>query len=320
MTTGADRLRPEWGSLPLAIRSAVLEAIGGRFVSDAPAHGGFSASYAGVVETSTGRAFVKACAADWHGDSLHFIRQEMHTLGMLPASLGPRVVATIESDAGSALVLEAIDGRHPGAPWTADDLHAIAASMARLSQTAAPEGMERAEDRLVPSFTRWADIAATPPLLDGLPDSLRSRLPELLQLEEGFVPALQGDSLVHDDLRADNILISDGLAHLLDWPHARRGAAWVDLPCLLPSIEAFGRPRCEQAWRIFQEHGAPPPEALLAVISGFTSFLWFNQARPEIPELPGLRAFQRRQAEPAMRWLSALLSASPRTADDRPLA
>ncbi len=308
MTSGADRLRPEWVSLPGVIRSAVVGAIGGRFVSESPAHGGFSASYAGVVVTTVGRAFVKACAADWHADSLRFIREEIRTVAMLPPHLGPSVRTTIDTDAGAALVLEAIDGRHPGVPWTTTDLDAIAASMARLSATAAPVNMERAEERMIPGFTRWVEIAQDPLLLAGLPTPLRARMPELRELEERFRDALRGDTIVHEDLRADNILISDGEARLLDWPHARRGAAWIDLPCFLPSIEASGGPRCEDAWPIFEAHGAPTQQSLLVVISGFASFLWFNQAQPEIPQLPGLRAFQRRQAVPALRWLTRLLA------------
>ena len=158
MTSGADRLRPRWASVPSVIRASVVGAIGGRFVSDSPAQGGFSASYAGVVVTTSGRAFVKACGADWHADSLHFLRKEIRAVSMLAPPLGPSVLATIDTDAGAALVLRAIDGRHPGAPWTTGDLDAIAASMARLSATAAPEGMERAETRMIPGFTRWAQI------------------------------------------------------------------------------------------------------------------------------------------------------------------
>lgn len=58
---------------------------------------------------------------------------------------------------------------------------------------------------------------------------------------------------------------------------------------------------------MFEEHGAPPQAELLAVISAFASFLWFQQAQPDIPQLPGLREFQRAQAMPALRWLSGLI-------------
>lgn len=307
MITGADRLRPGWETLPADLRSRILDAIGGSYVADEPAHGGFSAGYAGVVETSAGRAFVKACAPDWHADSRHFIRQEMETLALLPRTIAPTVAAAIDDSVGTALVMEAIDGRHPGTPWTIDDLHAIAEVLALLAATPAPVGLAGAEDRLVPGFTRWRDIAADTHLLGGLPQTLHDRMPDLLHLETSFRAAVTGDVIVHDDVRADNILIRDGRAHLLDWPHARRGAAWIDVPGLLPSIEASGGPRCEDAWRIFEEHGAPSAEELLAVTSGFASYFWFWQGQPEIPELPGLRAFQRAQAVPALRWLATML-------------
>lgn len=307
MTTGADRLRPDWHTLPLPLQTRIIAAIGGDLVQDAPAHGGFSASYAGVVTTTTGRAFVKACGAEWHTDSLHFLREEISTLSQLPTAIAPRLLAAIDDATGTALVIEAIDGRHPGQPWTTADLHAVARTLHTLSTTPAPADMPRAEDGMIPGFTRWTEIAAEPRMREVLPYGLPGRMPELLRLEEGFGDALHGDVIVHDDVRADNILISAGRAHLLDWPHARRGAAWIDLPCLLPSIEASGGPSCEEAWAVFEEHGAPSQAALLPVISAFASFLWFQHAQPEVPQLPGLREFQRAQAIPALRWLSGLI-------------
>ncbi|PRB13420.1 aminoglycoside phosphotransferase family protein [Microbacterium sp. MYb62] len=308
MNAGADRLRPDWSALPLLLRRRIIDAIGGRFLADTPAQSGFSASYAGVVTTSKGSAFVKACARDWHEDSLHFLRAEMQVLAMLPPPLAPTVISAVDEAAGAALLLEPIDGHHPGDPWSLEDLHAIAETLRILSTTTAPPGLVSAADGMVPGFTRWAEISTDERLLSGLPEALRDRMPDLMIIERDFRDAVSGDVLVHDDVRADNILIDDGRAHLLDWPHARRGAAWIDLPCLLPSIEAAGGPSCEEAWAVFEEHDAPPQAELLPVISGFASFLWYWQGQPEIPQLPGLRAFQRAQAIPALRWLAGLLS------------
>lgn len=308
MNAGADRLRPEWASLPVTVRTQIISAIGGQYVSDAPAHGGFSAAYAGVVSTTAGRAFVKACAAEWHADSQRFLRQEGLVLARLPDPLGPRMIAAIDSEDGVALVLEAVDGHHPGAPWTHDDLHAIARNLRTVATTAAPIELAPAEESMIPDYTRWGEIARDEHLRAGLPSSVQTRMHDLTRIEQDFAEAVRGDRVVHDDVRADNILISGGRAQLLDWPHARRGAAWIDLAFLLPSVEATGGPRCEDAWTVFAEHGAPAQDSLLPVASGFASYLWHEQAQPEIPQLPGLRAFQRAQAIPALRWVSGMLT------------
>lgn len=318
MNAGADRVRPDWSALPLILRARIVDVIGGRYIRDAPAQSGFSAAYAGVVTTTKGRAFVKACAQDWHVDSLHFLRSEMHVLAMMPPVIAPTVLGAIDEPSGAALVLEAIDGHHPGSPWVSEDLHAIAETLRALATTTAPPEMVSAVDGMVPGFTRWREISDDEGMLRDLPDAVREQMSELLRIESGFGDAVRGDAIVHDDVRADNILISDGRARLLDWPHARRGAAWIDLPCLLPSIEASGGPSCEEAWALFEEHGAPPARALLPVLSGFASFLWYWQAQPEIPQLPGLRSFQRAQAIPALRWLTALMSEIPERAESSP--
>ncbi|MEU4015738.1 aminoglycoside phosphotransferase family protein [Microbacterium sp. NPDC028030] len=317
MNAGADRLRPEWSALPLLLRARVVDAIGGRFVRDAPAQSGFSAAYAGVVTTTRGTAFVKACAHDGHADSLAFLRAEMQVLTVLPSEIAPTVLRAVDEPVGAALVLAALDGRHPGSPWVADDLHAIAESLRVLASTSAPVGMPDAVDALVPGFTRWRDITEDEALFHALPDGLQARISELLRIEHGFGDAVSGGVIVHGDVRADNILVHDGRAHLLDWPHALRGAPWVDLPCLLPSIEASGGPSCEDAWPVFEQHGAPPAADMIAVISGFASFLWYAQAQPDIPQLPGLRAFQRAQALPALRWLDVLLTQAQVRAESR---
>ncbi|WP_244631870.1 MULTISPECIES: hypothetical protein [unclassified Microbacterium] len=119
MNAGADRLRPEWSALPLLLRARIVDAIGGRFVRDAPAQNGFSAGYAGVVTTTRGTAFVKACAHDGHQDSLAYLRAEMRVLAVLPSEIAPTVLGDVDEPVGAALLLAAIDGRHPGTPgWS----------------------------------------------------------------------------------------------------------------------------------------------------------------------------------------------------------
>ncbi|MDD0857289.1 phosphotransferase [Arthrobacter alpinus] len=59
---------------------------------------------------------------------------------------------------------------------------------------------------------------------------------ELAALGTGF---LAGESLVHGDLRADNILLTEHGVVLLDWPWAARGAAWVEGLSVLLNVKTL---------------------------------------------------------------------------------
>lgn len=307
MRAGADRLRPGWGSLPASLRARIADILGGGIVSDSPAQGGFSAGYAGIVRSAHADVFVKAIPATGHRDSRTFIRREIHALQAIPAALRPRMLASVDDEESTALVLAVVPGIHPGEPWTETQLHAIAAEIAHVAATPAPEVIFPAQRSMLPYYARWRAVFEDPSLTASLPHGLPTQMPQLLRLEQALPDAVAGPFLAHGDLRADNILIEDERARFIDWPHARRGAAWLDGPLLLPSVEASGGPRCADAWEILRAHGAPGAASMLPVISGYASFLWWGQAQPEIPELPGLRAFQRAQALPLLRWLAELL-------------
>jgi Ser/Thr protein kinase RdoA (MazF antagonist) len=83
-----------------------------------------------------------------------------------------------------------------------------------------------------------------PPRLDGW--SLR-HLDRLAALG-AEAAAAAGETLLHLDLRADNMLLTPDRA-VVDWPHARVGTPWVDLLFFAPSVAM---------------QGGPPPEDLLS--------------------------------------------------------
>ena len=318
---GALRTRPSWQELPAALRERVSASIGGPCVGDRAAREGFSAGFAGRVRTTGGPVlvvFVKAIAADGHADSLGLYRAEAEALEALPPGIAPRLLAWIEIDEGVALVAEHLAGRQPGSPWTAAELDATAACLAELSATAAPPALMRASTApspgsaaaagATPAPSRWRAIGADPDLRAGLPPRVRDALDDLVVMEVEALPGLStGDALCHNDVRADNLVFDGEAARLVDWPWAASGAPWADLPMLLPSIEAAGGPACEDAWRVFSAHGAPAPREMLPMIAEAGAYFWSSQAQPEPAELRGLRAFQRAQARPALRWLDGLL-------------
>jgi hypothetical protein len=52
---------------------------------------------------------------------------------------------------------------------------------------------------------------------------------------------LAGDTLVHLDMRADNVLLGeDGAVWFVDWPWTCRGARWVDSALLVLNAATYG--------------------------------------------------------------------------------
>ena len=75
-------------------------------------------------------------------------------------------------------------------------------------------------------------------------------LDKLAGLEAEDPAAATGNTLLHLDLRADNLLLTpDDRVLVVDWPHARMGASWVDAVFFAPSATM---------------QDGPPPEELLA--------------------------------------------------------
>ncbi|MFJ7243623.1 phosphotransferase [Kitasatospora sp. NPDC098652] len=52
--------------------------------------------------------------------------------------------------------------------------------------------------------------------------------------------ATEGDTLLHCDLRADNMLLARGRVMVIDWSWFARGATWVDAAFLLPQLVLAG--------------------------------------------------------------------------------
>jgi aminoglycoside phosphotransferase (APT) family kinase protein len=142
----------------------------------------------------------------------------------------------------------------------------------------------------------WEDVAADPePFLSlGLVSGewLDRHGPALVSASREA--DVDGTSLLHADVRSDNLCIRDGRAVLVDWNHARVGNPALDLAFWLPSLRL--------------EHGPPPGhfgvDGLAVVVSGFFAAL---AGLPAPAGAPAVRAFQRAQLEVALPWTCAAL-------------
>lgn len=151
-------------------------------------------------------------------------------------------------------------------------------------------------------FTGWHRLADDDDV-QGVDPWIGRHLAELVALETASVGAADGTTLLHADIRADNILITPTDVMFVDWPWASRGAAWIDLLLLLPSVAMQRGPK---PWEIFDAHPLArgvAEDRVTAVVAAIAGFFMRQSRQPSPPGLPTLRAFQRDQGLPALEWL-----------------
>src|SRR3954451_15729157 len=203
--------RRPWDEVPPPIRGAVETELGAPIVGATSQAGGFSPGVAARLETADGgRAFVKAVYSRPNRASPEMHRREARIAGALPADAPtPRLWWEFDDGDWVVLLFEDIDGTTPQTPWLAKELQRVLDTLTELSAalTPSPVSVERADELPVLPPDQWRELH------DGRdahrpPDGWRARLPALIQLEAEWAQAARGETLVHLDLRADNLLLT----------------------------------------------------------------------------------------------------------------
>jgi aminoglycoside phosphotransferase (APT) family kinase protein len=269
--------------------------------------GGFSPGLAATLETSSARrVFAKAVGPERNPDSPAIYRQEAVIVRALPLGLpAPRLLHDFEDEASGwvVLVFEQVDGAPPKLPWKAPDLDRVLLALAELSTALTPAPVEapRLTRKLERGLTGWRLLRQR---ADKRLDSwVLSKLDRLCELEELAAEAGEGDTLLHIDVREDNLLLTPSRVVLVDWPWASIGAAFAEMVFFAPSVEMQGGPRCQELALRHPAFAAADTEAVDAVLAAWSGFLMRHSLEPPAQNLPGLREFQRAQADAAIRWL-----------------
>jgi aminoglycoside phosphotransferase (APT) family kinase protein len=206
-----------------------------------------------------------------------------------------------------------VHGRSPEQPWCDDELERVLAALVRLADAQAP-----AQARLRPLSldvaalaTGWQKLAADDGALARAEAAVgphgawvRRQLDQLQRWSADAAEACAGHSLVHGDLRADNILLGADAVWLIDWPHAASsGAPWFDLLGMLPSVamQGGGDP-AEIFWSQPTTAGADR-DAVRATLAALAAYFLHASVQPAPHGISNLRAFQLGQAVPAISWL-----------------
>jgi len=307
--------RLSWTDLPRLVRSRIVETAGADVISEASATSGFSPGFASALELSDGtQVFCKAVSREQNPHSPDVARAEIRVAGLLPAAVpAPRMLWSYDDGTWVVLGLEVVHGHLPEQPWRPDQLVRVLDAVTALAEVElpSPSGLPSLADAVAEFAVGWRLLGDDGAAVDQAVASLgaeglwvRENLDTLASEAQGAAAAAVGTHLSHGDLRADNILLDDHRAWLVDWPWATgNGAAWFDLLGILPSIamQGGGAPA-----RLFWDHpnarGADP-DAVRAVLAAMAGYFVEAAVRPAPVGIGNLRPFQLAQGVETLRWL-----------------
>ena len=301
----AEGVRVHWDNLPPEVRAAFERRLGASVVEAVTQRGGFSPGLAARLRLSDGtRVFLKAVSESPNPDTPRIHRREALIVAALPRSAPvPRFLWSHDEGGWVALCFEDVDGRPPAEPWTEDDLDLVVRALREMSAALTPSpiaAVETAGDAFARGINGWQ--AAIDREEDRLDQWCVHNLARLADLESRAPAAAAGETLLHFDLRADNLLIAADRVYVVDWPWACRGAAFVDWLAMAPSVAMQGGPAPEKFMRRFDLDGVSPND-LDAVLCSLAGFFVVHALDPPPPGLPTVRAFQAAQGVVALRWL-----------------
>lgn len=296
-----------WNEIPTHVRRAIEGDLGATVERWANQTGGFSPGLAARCDLSDGRTvFIKATSPLQNPDSPGILLEELETAALLPRELAaPRLLQLLQPAGWVAGVFEWIDGRMPHTPWVPAELDAVIdalGAMAELGPLAT--GLPGPERRVAHLFDGWRSIVADPALVDRLDPWARDHLDHLVALEERWPEATAGTSLVHGDIRGDNVLLTDdGRVVIVDWAYPYIGAGWVDLVAMLPSVAMEGGGEPADVLARARHCDGIDPEHLDIFLAALAGFFVHRGLLPDPPGLPTVRQFQRDQGAVTLRWL-----------------
>ncbi|MFC7619631.1 phosphotransferase [Microlunatus sp. GCM10028923] len=225
------------------LRRRVEQALGRPTTSWAvPDTGLSSASRHSVGLADGSRVFVKAATDD---DTEHWLRTEHLSLQHVPERFATKIIAWLDGPGRPILVTEDLSrahwpANHQGVVWRPGDVELLLTAVAELARIEAPDVFP-ATPRIQ---ARWPGLLSGPERTAFLALQLCSEGwlddagPQLVAAEARCDEG--GTSLVHGDLRSDNICIDGDRAVFVDWSQTTRGSADHDLAGLLPTLHLEG--------------------------------------------------------------------------------
>jgi Ser/Thr protein kinase RdoA (MazF antagonist) len=302
---GETAQRTQWSDLPEWVRALIESQLAGRVVSAVSQGAGFTPGFTSRLLLDDGRrAFVKAANATLQPEFALSYREEIRKLAALPATVpAPRLRWHLDGD-WVLLGFDDVGGAPPQRPWQPGELtrvcEALVTTAAALTPPPAELDLSDLRSTLLPELGRWERVRT-----QGLAEALiAAHLGEASALAAEALDASSGNTMVHTDLRDDNILIDHNeRVWIVDWNWPVVGAAWFDLVTLLISAQGDGIDT--DALLVQNPLTADvDPQAIDAMIALLYGYFVTASVDPAVNTSPYLRQHQDWYARATARWLA----------------
>jgi hypothetical protein len=316
--------KPDWSQVTQSVLTELEALLGARPVSGEIVWGSYSPSASFRIQLENGhQVFAKGSypGQDSFGVIANRREADIYESVTKLAALAPHYHGHIETDGWFLTVLEVLTPAQPSLPWTETKLRAVFARLGDLhalypDRASVPELVHDLKDdpfsgaiyrgeegfSLLTSEADWQAVAGHFTAMPDAKDWLQQERRKMIELEQTLPQLPDTERLVHLDLRSDNIIFDkDRGAVILDWPCASWGAVGMDLTYFLLACEAEGAGPAESFWPLVQQETGYQfkSENWQAQLASAVGFFAARAIRPDIAELPRLRAWQQKSLRAA---------------------
>lgn len=300
----ATAQRPDWSDLPRQVRDWVQDQLGATVESASSELSGYTPGFAARLRLGDGRR-VFAKIAGWGKDwLLESYANEALKRRTLPAEVpAPELISAartvINSSDWQLLIFVEIDGRPPHRPWTDTDLAIAVDAVETAAQalTPAPAGYE---------WEPFSEATGSlgPDKEHMIIERFGDHADEVRELVTALPQHCNGSTLVHCDLRDDNMIIgADGRGWIVDWNFPALGKPFIDLVTLMMSARGDGHD-VEAILAASPLTAAEDKESIDSLIADLALYYAIASGGPEPDGSPHLREHQRWSAVVVADWLA----------------
>lgn len=255
---------------------------------------GYTTAERYVITLEDGSSIFAKVATD--EDTAQWLRNEYRVYGALRADFLPELLAWEDTEL-PLLILEDLSKGFWPPPWSQERITNVFETLKNIAAIEPPPETPSVR-RLFKDFSGWEEIKRDPSGFLGLglvsPRWLDAALPALVRAEQGA--NLEGNALLHMDVRSDNICFAGGRTLLVDWNWASVGPSQFDLIAWLPSLHSEGGPA---PWEITLDE----PELIVLTAGYFASRAY----KPPLKEGSTIRQLQLTQLKSALPWAARAL-------------